>query len=374
VISFARTDRSVVGRWWWTVDRWTLVAVGLLIGAGALLTLAASPAVAERIGYESFHFVRRQLVFLPPAILLMFGVSLLSPRGVRRLAAVGLAVSVALLFVVLKFGPEVKGATRWLMVAGLSIQPSEFAKPCLAVTVAWMLAERKRRQGGPGNLIAVLLFALVAALLMLQPDLGMTVLVTAVWGVQLFMAGLPVFWVAALAGLALLAGTGAYLFIPHVASRIDRFRDPSSGDSYQIDAALDAFANGGLFGRGPGEGVVKRIIPDAHTDFIFAVAGEEFGLLVCLILVALFAFVTLRGFNRLLGEQSLFVLLAAGGLLTQIGLQAVINMGVNLHLLPTKGMTLPFISYGGSSMLALALAMGMALALTRTRPYAEGEP
>jgi cell division protein FtsW len=374
VISFARTDRSVVGRWWWTVDRWTLVAVGLLIGAGALLTLAASPAVAERIGYESFHFVRRQLVFLPPAILLMFGVSLLSPRGVRRLAAVGLAVSVALLFVVLMFGPEVKGATRWLMVAGLSIQPSEFAKPCLAVTVAWMLAERKRRRGGPGNLIAVLLFALVAALLMLQPDLGMTALVTAVWGVQLVMAGLPAFWVAALAGLALLAGTGAYLFIPHVASRIDRFRDPSSGDSYQIDAALDAFANGGLFGRGPGEGVVKRIIPDAHTDFIFAVAGEEFGLLVCLILVALFAFVTLRGFNRLLGEQSLFVLLAAGGLLTQIGLQAVINMGVNLHLLPTKGMTLPFISYGGSSMLALALAMGMALALTRTRPYAEGEP
>ena len=374
MISFARTDRSVVGRWWWTVDRWSLAAVGLLIGAGALLILAASPAVAERIGYESFHFVRRQLFFLPPAILLMFGVSLLGPRGVRRLSAIGLAVSIVLLFATLQFGPEVKGATRWLVIAGMSIQPSEFAKPCLAVTVAWMLAEQKRGRGAPGNLIAVLLFALVAALLMLQPDLGMTVVVTAVWGAQLFMAGLPVFWVAALAGLSALAGTAAYMFIPHVASRIDRFRDPSSGDSYQIDAAMEAFANGGLFGRGPGEGVVKRIIPDAHTDFIFAVAAEEFGLLVCLSLVALFAFITLRGFSRLLGEQSLFVLLAAGGLFTQFGLQAVINMGVNLHLLPTKGMTLPFISYGGSSMLALALAMGMALALTRKRPYAEGEP
>ena len=373
MISFARTDRSVVGRWWWTVDRWTLAAVGLLIGVGALLTLAASPAVAERIGYESFHFVRRQLIFLPPALLLMFAVSLLSPRGVRRLAVIGFAISLALMFFTLRFGPEVKGATRWLVIAGLSVQPSEFAKPCLAVVVAWMLSEQKRRQGVPGNFIAVLLYAVTAALLMLQPDLGMTVVLTAVWGAQLFMAGLPVLWVGALAGLAGLAGAAAYMFIPHVASRIDRFRDPSSGDSYQIDAALDAFANGGLFGRGPGEGVVKRIIPDAHTDFIFAVAGEEFGLLVCLFVVALFAFVTLRGFNRLLGEKSLFVLLAAGGLLTQFGLQALINMGVNLHLLPTKGMTLPFISYGGSSMLALALAMGMALALTRTRPYEEGE-
>jgi cell division protein FtsW len=373
VISFARTDRSVVGRWWWTVDRWSLAAIGLLIGAGVVLTLAASPAVAERIGYESFHFVRRQLVFLPPAILLMFGISLLSPRGVRRLGAVGLGVSIVMLALTLKFGPEVKGATRWLMIAGLSVQPSEFVKPCLAVTVAWMLALQKRGQAA-GNLIAVLLYALVAALLMLQPDMGMTIVVTAVWAAQLFMAGLPIAWVGALGGLSALGGTAAYMFIPHVASRIDRFRDPSSGDSYQIDAAMDAFANGGLFGRGPGEGIVKRIIPDAHTDFIFAVAGEEFGLLVCLSLVALFAFVTLRGFSRLLGEQSLFVLLAGSGLLIQFGLQAVINLGVNLHLMPTKGMTLPFISYGGSSMLALALAMGMALALTRTRPHAEGEP
>jgi cell division protein FtsW len=253
------------------------------------------------------------------------------------------------------------------------LQPSEFVKPCLAVTVAWTLALQKRGQAA-GNLVAVLLYVLVAALLMLQPDMGMTIVVTAVWAAQLFMAGLPIVWVGALGGLSALGGTAAYMFIPHVASRIDRFRDPSSGDSYQIDAAMDAFANGGLFGRGPGEGIVKRIIPDAHTDFIFAVAGEEFGLLVCLSLVALFAFVTLRGFSRLLGEQSLFVLLAGSGLLIQFGLQAVINLGVNLHLMPTKGMTLPFISYGGSSMLALALAVGMALALTRTRPHAEGEP
>jgi len=373
VITLARTDRSLVARWWWTVDRWTLAAVGLLIGAGAVLTLAASPAVAERIGYEPFHFVRRQLVFLPPALALMFGVSLLGPRGVRRLAAIGLCGSVLLMLLTLKFGPEVKGATRWLVIAGLSIQPSEFAKPCLAVTVAWMLSERKREGGAPGGVIACLLFAVVAGLLVLQPDLGMTAVVSLVWGAQLFMAGLSAFWMLGLVGLAAGAGAAAYMLIPHVASRVDRFRDPASGDSYQIDAAMEAFANGGLFGRGPGEGIVKRVIPDAHTDFIFAVAAEEYGLLVCLAIVALFAFITLRGFSRLMGEQSLFVLLAAGGLLTQFGLQAAINMGVNLHLLPTKGMTLPFISYGGSSLIALALAMGMALALTRVRPRNEGE-
>jgi cell division protein FtsW len=318
--------------------------------------------------------VRRQLVFLPPALALMFAVSLLGPRGVRRLAAIGLFVSLILMALTLKFGPEVKGATRWLIVAGLSIQPSEFAKPCLAVTVAWMLAESRRESGAPGGLVACLLFAAVVGLLVLQPDLGMTAVVCAVFGAQLFMAGLSAFWMLGLAGLAGAAGLAAYMLIPHVASRVDRFRDPASGDSYQIDAAMEAFANGGLLGRGPGEGVVKRIIPDAHTDFIFAVAAEEYGLLVCFAIVALFAFITLRGFSRLMGEQSLFVLLAASGLLTQFGLQAAINMGVNLHLLPTKGMTLPFISYGGSSLLALALAMGMALALTRAWPRAEGEP
>ncbi|MBT3534209.1 MAG: putative lipid II flippase FtsW [Rhodospirillaceae bacterium] len=374
VISFARTDTSLVGRWWWTVDRWTLLAVALLIAIGTLLTLAASPAVAEKLNLQSQHFVLRQMIFLPMAMAVMFVVSLMSPRGVRRISAAGLVISLLLVVATLFLGAEIKGATRWLQFAGLSLQPSEFVKPCFAVVAAWILAEQRQREGMAGALICCALFALVVWLLVSQPDFGMTAVVAAVWFGQCFIAGLSMLWVGLLAGLGLIGAILAYATIPHVASRIDRFLDPASGDSYQIDRALDAFGQGGLLGRGPGEGMVKRVLPDAHTDFIFSVAGEEFGLIACLIIVALFGFITLRGFARLLREEDLFVLLAAAGLLTQFGLQAIINIGVNVNLLPTKGMTLPFISYGGSSMLALALAMGMVLALTRRRPNLGGLP
>ncbi len=372
--SFARTDTSIVGRWWWTVDRWTLLAVALLIAIGTLLTLAASPAVAERLQLESQHFVLRQAVFLPMAVAMIFIVSLVSPRGVRRISIVGFAIGLLLVMATLFLGPEIKGATRWLQFSGLSIQPSEFIKPCFAVVTAWLLSEQRRREGMPGGLICCVLFALVAGLLIMQPDFGMTAVVAVVWVGQCFIAGLSMIWIAALAGLGLTGAILAYATIPHVTSRIDRFLDPASGDSYQIDRAMDAFGQGGLLGRGPGEGMIKRVLPDAHTDFVFSVAGEEFGLIACLIIIALFGFITLRGFARLLREEDLFVLLAAAGLLTQFGLQAVINIGVNLNLLPTKGMTLPFISYGGSSMLALALAMGMVLSLTRRRPNLGGLP
>ncbi len=374
MISFPRTDTSLVGRWWWTVDRWTLLAVALLIAIGTLLTLAASPAVAEKLGLDPQHFVLRQVVFLPLAIAVMFIVSLMSPRGVRRISAIGLAISLIFVGLTLLMGEEIKGATRWLQLAGLSIQPSEFVKPCFAVTAAWMLAEQRRREGVPGGLICCALFAVVVWLLVSQPDFGMTAVVSAVWFGQCFIAGLPMLWVGILAVLGLVGAVVAYATSAHVASRIDLFLNPASGDSYQIDRAMDAFGQGGLLGRGPGEGMVKRVLPDAHTDFIFSVAGEEFGLIACLIIVGLFGFVTMRGFARLLHEEDLFVLLAAAGLLTQFGLQALINIGVNVNLLPTKGMTLPFISYGGSSMLALALAMGMVLALTRRRPNLGGLP
>ncbi len=374
MISFARTDTSMVGRWWWTVDRWTLLAVALLIAMGTILTLAASPAVAEKLSLDSLHFVIRHAVFLPLALAVMFLVSLMSPRGVRRISVVGLAVSLVLVVATLFIGAEIKGATRWLQFGGMSIQPSEFVKPCFAVVAAWMLAEQRRREGVPGTLICCLLFALVVWLLISQPDFGMTAVVAVVWFGQCFIAGLSLLWVGALVAMGLAGAVLAYATIPHVASRIDRFLDPASGDSYQIDRAMDAFGQGGLLGRGPGEGMVKRVLPDAHTDFIFSVAGEEFGLIACLVIVALFGFITLRGFARLLREEDMFVLLAAAGLLTQFGLQAVINMGVNVNLLPTKGMTLPFISYGGSSLLALALGMGMVLALTRRRPTIGGLP
>jgi len=368
MISFARTDTSLVGRWWWTVDRWTLLAVALLIAIGTLLTLAASPAVAEKLKLDPQHFVLRQVIFLPLAMAVIFIVSFMSPRGVRRISVIGLAISLILVGLTLFMGEEIKGATRWLQLAGLSIQPSEFVKPCFAVTAAWMLAEQRRREGVPGGLICCALFAVVVSLLVSQPDFGMTAVVSAVWFGQCFIAGLPMLWVGILAVLGLAGAVVAYATSDHVASRIDLFLNPASGDSYQIDRAMDAFGQGGLLGRGPGEGMVKRVLPDAHTDFIFSVAGEEFGLIACLIIVGLFGFVTMRGFARLLREDNLFVLLAAAGLLTQFGLQALINIGVNVNLLPTKGMTLPFISYGGSSMLALALAMGMVLALTRRRP------
>jgi cell division protein FtsW len=287
---------------------------------------------------------------------------------VRRLAIIGFAASLLLLLLTLVVGPEVKGATRWLYVAGISVQPSEFLKPFFVVVCAWLFAEQRRQEGIPGDLIALALLGLVLGCLVLQPDFGMAAVVSAVFAAQIFVAGLPLAWIGALFAAAAGGAVAAYLYVPHVTSRVDRFLDPASGDSYQIDTALRAFADGGFFGRGPGEGVVKRVLPDAHTDFIFAVAGEEYGIVVCLLLIALFAFVVLRGFGRLVRQESLFALLGAGGLLIQFGLQALINMGVNLNLLPTKGMTLPFVSYGGSSLLALALGMGMVLALTRRQP------
>ena len=370
--SFGRDDRSVLSVWWWTVDRWTLLALTLLILVGAVLTLAASPAVAERIGLESFHFVRHQLLFMPLALALMIGVSLLSPLGVRRLAAIGFLFGLLLLAVTLIAGTEVKGATRWIALGGLSLQPSEFVKPAFAVVIAWMFSEQRKREGFPGNTVAIALFVLVVGLIALQPDFGMAMAISVVWLMQFFLAGLPLAWVALVLGLGVGTAVLAYALMPHVASRIDRFLDPGAGDSYQIDRSIDAFNHGGLIGVGPGDGVVKEILPDAHTDFIFAVAGEEFGLFLCLFVVGLFGFIVLRGLTRVMAETSLFVLLAVSGILAQFGLQALINMGVTLNLLPAKGTTLPFVSYGGSSLLAVALGMGMVLALTRRRPGERG--
>jgi cell division protein FtsW len=366
-MKFARIDQSPVARWWWTVDRWSLAALGVLIGFGVVLSLAASPAVAERIGYDGLHFVRRHLAMLPLALGVMFAVSLQTPRTVRRIAVIGFIIALVLLSLTFVVGAEIKGARRWINLPGLSVQPSEFVKPTFAVVAAWLFAEQKLRPGFPGNLISIMLFLVVCGMLIKQPDIGMALVVAIVWFAQFFMAGLRLYWVVAgaLAGLGGLLG--AYLYLPHVRVRVDHFLDPSAGDSYQVNRSIEAFANGGLWGRGPGEGQVKDVLPDAHADFVFAVAGEEFGLIICLVVVGLFAFIVLRGLSRLFQEGSLFVLLAATGLLIQFGLQAVINMASSLHLIPTKGMTLPFLSYGGSSMLALGLGMGMMLALTRRR-------
>jgi cell division protein FtsW len=367
MITLGRTDRSVIGRWWWTVDRWSMAALALLITIGALLIMAASPAVAERIGADHFHFVRKQFVFVPPALMVIFCVSMASPRSIRRLACFGFLAAVVLMLATLAGGHEIKGASRWINLGGLSLQPSEFVKPTFAVVAAWMFSTQQTQDGFPGNLIALVLYFLVASLLLLQPDVGMTLVVSAVWFVEFFLAGLPLVWVVMGVASGLAGLVGAYFAFSHVQARVDSFLDPAAGNSYQVMTALQAFHNGGLFGRGPGEGRVKAVLPDAHTDFIMAVAGEEFGLILCLLVVGLFAFVVLRGFARMLAEDNLFVLLATSGLLVQFGLQAIINMASTLRMMPTKGMTLPFISYGGSSTLALALGMGMVLALSRKR-------
>jgi cell division protein FtsW len=367
MITVPRTDSSRFGRWWWTVDHWTLWALAILIGFGAVLALAASPPVADRLGLEPFYFARRQLAVLPAGALLMIAVSLMSPRAVRRFAWILLLAGILGIIATLAFGTEIKGARRWISLGSFSLQPSEFVKPAFIVVSAWLMARCRLLHGTPIGPVPVALFFLVVALLALEPDLGMAVVVSAVWFGQVFLAGVPLRLVAALGALGTGAMAAAYFVFPHVTSRVDRFLDPDSGDRYQVTTSLEAFMNGGLIGRGPGEGTVKQVLPDAHSDFVFAVAGEEMGLIVCLVIVFLFVFVVVRGFSRLLQEDDLYILLAASGLLAQFGLQALINMASELDLIPTKGMTLPFLSYGGSSLLALSIGMGMVLALTRRR-------
>ncbi len=367
MIGFSRTDTSTVANWWWTVDRWMLAALAMLTGFGVLLTLAASPAVADRIGLDSYYFVRHQLIYLVPAVAVVLGLSMLEPRGVRRLGVVLFVAAIALMALTLMTGVEIKGARRWISLGVMSLQPSEIVKPAFAVVAAWMMATARTTERFPGFWIATGLYLLAAALLVAQPDMGQTALLTAIFFAQFFVAGMPL----TLIGLGIIAaGAGAmaaYYTVPHFASRIDRFLDPASGDSYQAATALEAFMNGGLFGRGPGEGTVKGVLPDAHSDFIFAVAGEELGFLASLLIVALFAGIVLRGIARSLEAHNLFVLLAVTGLLTQFGAQAAIHMASTLSLMPTKGMTLPFISYGGSSLVGIAVTMGLVLALTRKR-------
>lgn len=362
---FSRTNKSFLSRWWWTVDRGLLALIGTIIIFGIVLVMAASPPVAMRIGLDEYHFFIRHLVILVPSIVIMLSISLLDIRNIWRLAAVMLAGSLICLVYVLGFGMEIKGAQRWIHLPGFSLQPSEFAKPAFIVVIAWFVAKQKDKPNYPGTKIAAVIYGVLASLLVLQPDMGMTFIVTSCFIAVVFMAGLPFRIIFLLLGFAVSAATAAYFTLSHVRSRVDRFLNPESGDTFQIEKSLEAFKNGGIFGTGPGQGTVKLNIPDAHADFIFSVAGEELGLFFIIIIVALYGAVLLKGFNRIMDSENMFVILAVGGLLTMFGLQALIHMGSSLDLLPTKGMTLPFISYGGSSLLSMSVAFGMVLALTR---------
>lgn len=367
----SRLQHTPFSDWWWTVDRLLLGAFAALMLAGIIICLAASPPVAARLNLEPFHFVNRQMIFLAPTIAILLATSMLSLRNIRRVSLLVFLVSLVLVAATPVFGAEIKGARRWLVIAGLNIQPSEFLKPVFVILIAWLFGESARRPEMPANTIALALLGMVVSLLVLQPDFGQTMLIALVWGALFFMAGMRLIWVGGLAGVAAVGLVGAYLTVPHVTRRIQRFMDPGSGDTFNIDVALESFTRGSWFGRGPGEGTIKRILPESHTDFVFAVAAEEFGIVLCLALLAIFAFVVIRSLRHAAKSEDPFTRFATAGLAILFGLQSAINMAVNLHLMPAKGMTLPFVSYGGSSMLSLAFAMGMLLALTRERPRAE---
>ena len=371
MFTFSRNSRSQIANWWWTVDKVLLKLITILILIGIFLNFSASPAVARRIGAESFHFVKRQLVFIPLAIGLMLYLSMQNLRFIRRTAIIGYGVAMILMVLTLFWGEETKGASRWIRVLGFSLQPSEFIKPTFAVVAAWLFDAQKKYQDIPGTLLSSILFVATLSLLLLQPDIGMSFVVTVIWGFQLFLNGLSLI----LVGFAILAGiialVVAFFVFPHFHTRVMQFVASENEVSYQVKKAMEAFENGNLFGRGPGEGVVKLNIPDAHTDFIFAVAGEEFGLILCLILVGLFAAIVIRSMLISLKDNNLFIILSSAALSASFGLQGIINMASTLHLIPTKGMTLPFISYGGSSILATSLGIGMLLAITRKNVHAE---
>ena len=373
--AFARTDRSRVGQWWWTVDHWLLGATALLILMGVFLSFGASPAAAARHGLgDPFYYAIRQCVFSGLGAAIMIAVSMLSPRGIRRAAFIVFAVAILIMIAIPFIGHTSNGAKRWIAFAGMTLQPSEFMKPALIVLCGWMFAEGQKGEGVPGVFIAFGLYALSVGLLLVQPDVGQTILITVAFGAAFFMAGVPLRWIFGLAGIALAGAISLYFTFDHVAARVNKFLASGDGAAHQTDKAAEAIAAGGLFGVGPGEGVLKKYVPEIQTDFAYSAAAEEYGLIFSLVLISLFALIVVRGLYKAMRMQETMEQVAAGGLFVLVGQQAFINIAVNLNMMPTKGMTLPFISYGGSSMLAMGLTMGMALALTRRRPGAFSQP
>jgi len=364
MLSKIRTDKSILSKWWWSIDRLTLLAILILSIIGIVLVAAASPAVAERIGLNSFYFIHRHVIFLIPTIFIMIAVSFLNRKMLWRLSSLIVIGCLFLMAIVLFTGAEIKGATRWVSLFGFSLQPSEFMKPAFAISSAWLMARHQYDKNFPGQQAALGLYIVTLSLLLLEPDVGMSFVVSCIWGVQVFLSGLPIYIIILLIGLGMLGFAGAYMIFPHVSSRVDRFLDPAVGDTYQVQKSLDAFSHGGLLGTGPGQGQIKMNLPDAHADFIFAVAGEEFGMLFAIVIIIIFSFIIVRSAMRIFKSQDMFVLLGATGLLVQFSLQSLIHMGSSLQLLPAKGMTLPFISYGGSSLISFGFAMGALLTLT----------
>ncbi len=377
-LAFGRADRSFLARWFWTIDRPLLVMLFVLTGIGVIAVAAASPAAAHLYSDSTtrlapLHFLKRQLFWVALGLPLMLAVSMLSRQQARRLALILFPLGMVALMLVPFLGVERNGATRWLLIGSFQLQPSEFLKPAFIVATAWLLAARFQDRTLPVIPVSAALLALILLLVIGQPDIGQAALFTAVWLVQASLAGLSLGIVFILLGVGGFGLFLAYMFQPHVRARLDAFLH-GEGDTYQVDRALDCFRSGGLFGAGPGEGWAKFRLPEAHTDYIFSVIGEEFGALACLALALLYLAIVVRVLLQLLEEEEPFVLLAAAGLVAQFGGQAIINMCVNLALFPPKGMTLPLVSHGGSSFLAVAFSMGLLLAFTRRNRHLARSP
>jgi cell division protein FtsW len=358
---------SLLRKWGTSIDNVILISVLIIIAIGVWISIASTPAVALKLGLAPFHFVERHVLIVPISILTIILVSFLQARYIRRLSVLGYIACLFLVVGTLIFGQEAKGASRWLNFFGFSLQPSEFLKPVLVVITAWLIAEQYRDRKFPGILLSLVCIAVSVSLLLLQPDIGMAVVVLGTWVAQLFISGLSTVMIGTFSVATVGLCAGSYFTFPHVADRLNRFmlRNVDETDLYQIKRSIEAFKSGGLFGKGPGEGIVKTLVPDAHSDFVFSVIGEEFGLIMCLTVVALFVVIMIRTIGKLMRSSSIFSFSAVFGILFQINFQVLINICTSLDLIPTKGMTLPFISYGGSSMLASSISIGILLALTK---------
>ena len=371
--TFSRTSNNVFSRWWWSIDRIMLFAFLFLMAFGVVLAFAATPMVANRIGIEKFYFLNRHIVYIVLSLGVIFITSSLNIARLKKASLILFILSIVCIVLTLFFGVEIKGARRWISIFGFSIQPSEFTKPALVIIVAWMLAEEQKKPEFRGQFIAFVFILIFSLLLIFQPDIGMLFVTLVIWGVQLFLNGLPLNFIVLSCVAAIVGFIFAYMFLPHFTTRVDRFLDPAIGDQYQINRSLEAFSSGGLFGVGPGEGIIKKHIPDAHADFVFAVLGEEFGFFVCAFVVLVIAFIVVYGILKTFKQNNLFKVLSSIGLISQFGLQSIINIASALHMMPTKGMTLPFMSYGGSSMIAISISAGFILSLGKRKMIANEE-
>lgn len=371
MIAFSRKSHNILSNWWWTVDKTLLGLVSGLMVLGIFLTFSASPSVAHRVGFGSYHYIYRQCFYVPIAFVIMIFLSMQNLKFIRRFASIGYILALILTVMTIFWGEEVKGAHRWIRILGFSLQPSEFIKPTFAIVAAWLFDAQRQYSEIPGTWLSTGLFVITAGLLLAEPDIGMTFVVSAIWFFQLFLNGLPFIWIIGAGVLGIVSAVVLYFTFPHFHTRIQQFITSENELSYQVQKAFDAFQSGHLLGRGPGEGVAKLSIPDAHTDFIFAVAAEEFGFIICALIIGVFATIVIRSMLISMKDRNFFIILSSAGLAASFGLQGIINMASSLHLMPTKGMTLPFVSYGGSSVIASAIGIGMLLAITRKNAHSE---